>query len=102
MDLLTIKNICKDDTIEVTDHFLKRCDQRGIRYSEVIEAIHNSEIIEDYPDDYPYPSCLLLGYTKSNRPLHIVTGSDGERLWFITAYVPDPEQWDESIVEYAA
>ena len=21
----------------------------------------NGEIIEQYPDDYPYPSCLILG-----------------------------------------
>jgi hypothetical protein len=31
---------------------------------EVFESIMAGEIIEDYSDDQPYPSCLLLGRTS--------------------------------------
>ena len=31
---------------------------------EVYEAVLAGEIIEDYPDDTPYPSCLVLGRTR--------------------------------------
>jgi len=45
---------------------------RDISVMEVEDAIDNrSEVIEDYPDDKYGPSCLILGYTKTGRPLHV-------------------------------
>ena len=31
-----------------------------IRVDEVLETLNAGEIIEEYPDDQPYPSCLVL------------------------------------------
>ena len=56
--------------------------------------ICNGEIIEEYPDDYPYPSCLILGMTIKGRRIHVIVGIGEDRLWLITAYEPNPEQWD--------
>lgn len=42
--------------------------------NETKEAIVNGEIIEEYPNDYPFPSCLILGITIKCRYLHIVVG----------------------------
>lgn len=39
---------------------------------EVYEAICSGEVIEEYPEDKPYPSVLIYGRTTENRPLHIV------------------------------
>ena len=50
---------------------------------------------EDYPDDAPYPSRLLLGYAGT-RPLHVVAAdhaTGGEQI-IITVYEPDPAQWE--------
>ena len=47
----------------MTQRILMRCQQRNITYEEIKEVIRSREIIEEYPDDYPYPSCLLLGMT---------------------------------------
>lgn len=56
-------------------------------------AISSGEIIEDYPDDYPFPSCLILG--KSNdRVIHIVASIDDGMIYIITAYVPSAEKWE--------
>ena len=55
----------------------------------------NGEIIEDYPDDYPYLSCLVLEYTVKGHVLHVVVGMSETRLWLITAYQPNPEQWSD-------
>lgn len=84
----------KDATLEVTQHILVRCQQRNITYEEIKEVIHNGEIIEEYPDDYPYPSCLILGMTIKKRRIHIVVGVGEDSLWLITAYEPNSEQWD--------
>lgn len=93
MDLFEIQKRCIENQIEVTNHMLIRLQQREISFSEVKEAIRNSEIIEEYPNDYPYPSCLLLGITLQNRIIHIVVGLGETKLWLITAYEPDPIKW---------
>ena len=58
------------------------------------QAIRNGSIIEDYPDDYPYPSCLILGYAEDEQPLHLVCGAGEGTLFIITAYRPSPEKWE--------
>ncbi|MCL2366577.1 MAG: DUF4258 domain-containing protein [Oscillospiraceae bacterium] len=61
----------------------------------MIHAITNGEIIEQYRDDYPYPSCLILGATVSNKQhLHVVCGVSNGRLWIITTYYPDLGKWE--------
>ena len=52
-------------------HAVKRMFDRGIRHDEVTEVIRLGEVIADYPDDEPFPSCLMLGFVHG-RPLHVV------------------------------
>jgi hypothetical protein len=67
-----------------------------IRVDEVLEAIDAGEIIEEYPEDEPYPSCLIFGRTGAKRPLHIVCAPvlAEQRLVVITTYQPDPDRWE--------
>jgi hypothetical protein len=67
-----------------------------IRVDEVLEALDTGEIIEEYLDDQPYPSCLILGRTRAARPLHIVCAPvlTEHRLIVITIYQPDPARWE--------
>lgn len=97
MNIDQIRLLCRDATIEVTQHILMRCQQRNISYEEIKEVIKNGEIIEEYPDDYPYPSCLILGMTINERKIHVVVGIGEKKLWLITAYEPDPSLWDEEL-----
>lgn len=77
-------------------HAIQRMFKRAITVDEVKEALDNGEIIESYPDDWPLPSSLVLGYS-GDRPLHIVTAEDAknESLIIITVYEPDPELWED-------
>lgn len=71
-------------------------EERGIIMdSEVGEAIHAGEVIENYPDDEPFPSVLIFGKTAGERPLHIVCAydSEDELAIVVTAYEPDPLKW---------
>ena len=56
-----LQKICIPDNIVITIHAAKRLEQRGIRLKEILDCIFTGEIIEQYPDDYPYPSCLIFG-----------------------------------------
>jgi hypothetical protein len=68
--------------------------QRGISEQEVRNVITTGETVEDYPDDTPYPSRLVLGWHGS-RPLHVVIADnvDDQENIVITVYEPDPAEW---------
>lgn len=93
MNINDLRKLCHDDTIQISDHCYKRCVERGVSYENIKTCIMHGEIIEDYPDDYPYPSALVLECTVG-KPLHVVAGLSEETLWIITAYHPDPDKWE--------
>lgn len=79
---------------EVSKHAADRALLRDIRMHEVQEAISNGEVIEDYPDDKYGPSCLVFGWTRARRPLHIQCSYPSRPLIkIITLYEPDPSLW---------
>ena len=94
LNIEDLKNICFPENIEITLHAAKRLEQRGITLNDIIDCIKSGKIIEQYPGDYPFPSCLILGISSANQILHTVLGSDLKTLWIITAYHPDPSKWE--------
>jgi Domain of unknown function (DUF4258) len=71
-------------------------EELGVIYeNEVYEAVLMGNIIEYYPTDEPYPSCLIFGRTSQDRPLHIVCAhsTDEGLVVVVTVYQPDPELW---------
>jgi hypothetical protein len=69
--------------------------QRDISEPEVRHVIATGETVEDYPDDTPYPSRLVLGWS-GRRPIHVVVADnvDDQENIVITAYEPDPTEWE--------
>jgi len=94
IDIKDIQALYADKAVVLTQHFLDKIGKRGIAFADVKSAIGVGGIIEQYPDDYPYPSALILGYTDDNKPLHAVIGVGGGYAWLITAYYPDPKKWE--------
>lgn len=89
MNVEEIRKLCTGKTVFITAHLRLRMRERGIRYSEIMEALQSGEVIEDYPTDYPYPSCLLL-----SNGLHVVCSIGEEKLFVITAYRPSSGKWE--------
>jgi hypothetical protein len=76
-------------------HALQRMFERSITVADVQAVVTTGEVIRAYPDDTPYPSQLLLGWIGP-RPLHVVIAEnapDNEYI-VVTAYEPDPAQWE--------
>ena len=70
MDILdAILRKIENGQFEFSQHATDQSIIRGISIQEFREAVSQSERIEDYPDDKYGPSCLLLGFTSSCRPL---------------------------------
>lgn len=95
MGITDLQKLCEAASIKWTTHVLARLQERGIEPSDIKNCIATGRIIEQYPDDYPYPSCLVLGVTVEGKILHVVIGVGGGYLWLITAYYPDPLKWNE-------
>ena len=92
MSLQKIQSLCRNGKLRWTRHILIRMAQRNITMENVKTAIMSGVIIEDYPNDYPEPSCLILGF-DNKLPLHIVCGIHDDELWLITAYHPNTDEW---------
>ena len=95
MDREQLKIAVENGNIEWQRHALERMMERRISRDTVKEVLLSGEIIEDYPDDKPYPSALFLGWIKE-EPFHVVAAFDSvSRYCFvITAYIPDLEHFE--------
>ena len=79
---------------EFSKHAVDQSILRHLTLQEIREAIAGGEIIEDYPDDKYGPSCLIFGYTRAGRPLHIQCSYPSRSIIkVITLYEPDPNLW---------
>jgi len=79
---------------EFSKHAVDQSVLRQISVQELREAIANGEIIEDYPEDKYGPSCLVLGFTRTGRPLHIQSSYPSRPLVkIVTLYEPDSAEW---------
>ncbi len=69
--------------------------ERGISLADVREIVESGETLNEYPDDIPYPSKLILGY-RGNRPIHLVLGyNEIEQMCIvITVYQPSKDIWE--------
>ena len=97
MDLELCRRLCLESKIIWTQHCLERMQERDISRADVTNGIQTGEVIENYPDDYPNPSCLVFGYTVNGRILHIVVGCDMINIYIITAYYPDTSKFENDL-----
>jgi hypothetical protein len=81
-------------TIEYRVHATQRMFKRFIEEKDVTRLLARGSIVEEYQNDFPFPSVLINGVSGNNRPLHAVVGidADSRRLYLITVYEPDPEK----------
>ena len=89
-----IRDLCHDKCIAMTKHAKTRLTERNISIEDIKNAIKTGEIIKQYEDDTPFPSCLLLGATEQKTPIHVVASIDNGYLYIITAYNPDENEWE--------
>jgi len=95
MEIDNIIDAIRHNRIKITDHADEEAENDQLTFDEVYFSVLNGEVIEDYPDDKPYPSCLIYGRTFSGDPIHSVWAFNEQSKWavLITVYRPDPSQW---------
>lgn len=82
------------DEFEFSKHATDQSILREISVREIREAVAAGEIIEDYPKDKYGPSCLILGFTRTRRPIHLQCSYPSRQIIkVVTVYQPDPAEW---------
>ena len=68
--------------------------RHGISSDQVRTVLEGGERIEEYPDDTPLPSYLMLG--NAGRVLHVVAADDPatDETIVITTYEPNLIEWE--------
>ncbi len=96
MNLEDIIDAIRHDRVRITDHADEEAQADQLSFDEVFVSVFQGEIIEEYPDDTPYPSCLVYGETFK-EPVHTVWAYNQGNRWavLVTVYRPDPERWIE-------
>lgn len=72
MDIELIIEAIRSNRLRITDHADEEAHDDNLSYDEILFSTFQGEIIEEYLDDFPYPSCLVYGETFSGEPVHSV------------------------------
>jgi len=81
-----------------TYHVNMRLRGRSIQRQEILDAVDGYEVVESYPGDKYLPSHLVLA-RYGQEAFHILFATDvvGENVRVITAYRPDPDEWNPDL-----
>ena len=94
-----LRNLCAYKNLAITKHAVVKLKERSITVTDLKCAIATGEILRQYEDDKPFPSCLVLGKDENDEYIHVVASIDGDFLHIITAYRPDVLIWEEGFKE---
>lgn len=95
MDIECLIAAIKDGRVRITDHADEEAVDDGLSFDEIYFSVLHGEIIEHYPNDKPYPSCLVMGKNFAGEPIHSVWAYNSANAWavVITVYRPEPTRW---------
>ena len=79
-----------------SNHAVQQMFFRRISREDVKAVIAYGEIIEEMPDDEPFPSYLILDFV-GGQPVYVVLSQDVTRqtCYVVTAYVPNLGLWND-------
>ena len=84
-----------ESKVIISDHADEEAANDGLTFDEVYFSVVHGEIISRYPEDRPYPSCLVYGDTFRGDPVHSVWAYNEESGFavVVTVYRPDASRW---------
>lgn len=95
MDITKLQESIRAARVRITDHADEEAAADRLTLHEIFFSVLHGELIEDYPTDKPYPSCLIFGETSAGEPVHSVWAYNQANGWGVltTVYRPDPQRW---------
>jgi hypothetical protein len=89
-----IAELIESGEILVSHHARVRMFERNISTDDLITIISSGEIIEEYPNDEPCPSVLIMGFIDAVA-YHTVIALCRDHIRVITVYIPEQDKWIE-------
>ena len=91
-----IKNEVESGDYEISLHADEERIADDLTIEQIESALSKCELLEDYPNDPRGHSCLVLGFTDNDQPVHVVCGkTQQEKLVLITVYIPTEPKWSD-------
>lgn len=87
------KRAVREQQLKISLHAVEEALAENITRAEIEAAMLNAQLLEDYPDWWLGPSCLIYGRTEAGRDLHIVASYSGLPVTIITVYEPRLPKW---------
>lgn len=80
------------DQLRVSEHALREAHKEGLRGKDIIYAILNGEIVEQYPKR---KRVLIAGpITEFDIPIHVICDyTDRNEIVAVTVYIPNRPKW---------
>lgn len=70
MDIRQIIEAIEAGRVNITQHARREAREDRLLMDVVLSAASRGGIIEDYPKDSPYPSCLIHGVAETGDIVH--------------------------------
>ncbi len=80
--------------IKFTLHAHQEMLEEDISTAELVVALRNCKLVENYPDHKRGACCLVCGSGGGGRMLHVVCTCEHPELIIITVYEPKPPKWE--------
>jgi len=89
-----IAELIESGEILISHHARIRMFERNVSTDNLITIISSGEIIEEYSDDEPCPSVLIMGFIDAVA-YHTVIAICEDHIRVITVYIPEQDKWIE-------
>ncbi|MEE0958088.1 MAG: DUF4258 domain-containing protein [Ruminococcus sp.] len=94
LKLEELRKLYHNGSVIWTAHIHKRLIERMLNGKDIESVIMGGKIIEQYPDSFPHPSCLIAGCDRNKKPLHVVVACNNQCLTIVTAYFPTEDKFE--------
>lgn len=71
MEINIIRMAIANNNLLITNHAAIEAENDDLLLDYIYYSVNFGEIIQFYPDDKPFPSCLICGFDAENHPIHI-------------------------------
>ena len=97
----TIQGLVRSGNLLISDHGFDELTNDGISVRDVVSGLGTAILIREYPDFQKGPRILVLENDTAGEPVHAVWGiprGKSEPAVLVTAYRPNPEDWESNFV----
>jgi len=96
--LAFIQRCVRNRAIFWSYHVNMRLQGRNISRADILDSVDTYEIIESNPQDKYLPSYLVLARSL-NDEFHVLFATDvqDDNIRIVTAYRPDPAEWEADL-----